>query len=87
MASYLGFWIFALVSAFGIGTGEVSFALVGIRVGFSLLFNHFDKKKDEKIGDKKVIKDCEGNWKSLIVKKEIFIIILWIVYLIIWTKK
>lgn len=63
LASYLGFGSFASVSAFGIGTGGVGFALVGIGVGFAVLLNHFDKKKDEKIGDKKVIKDFEEKLK------------------------
>ncbi len=45
LASYLGFGSFASVSVFGIGTGGVGFALVGIGVGFSLLLNHFDKKR------------------------------------------
>jgi hypothetical protein len=64
LASYFGLGTFTAASTFGISTGGIGFALVGVGVGFAFLVNHFDKKHSEKYGNKKELKDFEDKLKD-----------------------
>ena len=64
LASYLGFDTFTAASTFGISTGGIGFALIGISVDFAFLVNHFDKKHSEKSRNKKEIKSFDDKLKA-----------------------